>query len=303
MQSLIPQSKRLNKSELKANIKVLHGVTRRFIRVVPWEKSRLYVERTWGRDFFCFLLINLKKKKRGKEMIIGNSININFNRVWEWWPTFLDGTIVTIVLSLTTVFIGSLIGLLVVLMKMSDFKILKAFASIYTNIVRGTPVLLQLFLWLYGFPMLGISFTGLKFLGGTYGSREFITAVVALAINSGAYVSEILRGGLEAVDKGQIEAGRALGLSQSETMFSVIIPQAIRTVLPGLGNEFITMIKESSIVSTVGVFDVMYTSNIVKASSYSIFEPLIIVGVIYYALTYSLSYLMKRLEKRLNTYA
>lgn len=236
-------------------------------------------------------------------MIIGNSINIDFSRIWEWLPTFLDGTIVTIVLSLTTVFIGSLIGLIIVLMKMSDFRILNWISNIYTNIVRGTPMLLQLFLWLYGFPMIGISFTELQFLGGTYGSREFITAVVALAINSGAYISEILRGGLEAVDKGQVEAGRALGLSRRETMFSVIIPQAIRTVLPGLGNEFITMIKESSIVSTVGVFDVMYTSNIVKASTYSIFEPLIVVGIIYYALTYSLSYLMKRLEMRLKNYA
>ncbi|MEY8291815.1 amino acid ABC transporter permease [Carnobacteriaceae bacterium 52-44] len=236
-------------------------------------------------------------------MMIGSSINIDFSRVWEWMPTFLDGTIVTIVLSITTVFIGSLIGLFVVLMKMSDYKILNWIANVYTNIVRGTPVLLQLFLWLYGFPMIGLTFTGIGFLGGTYGSREFITAVVALSINSGAYVSEILRGGLEAVDKGQIEAGRALGLSRRETMFSVVIPQAIRTVLPGLGNEFIVMIKESSIVSTVGVFDVMYTSNIVQASTYSIFEPLIVVGVIYYILTYSLSYLMRRLEKRLNTYA
>src|SRR5699024_6114468 len=180
---------------------------------------------------------------------------------------------------------------------------LKAIASFYTNVIRGTPMLLQLFLWLYGFPLIGITFSSVAFLGGTYGSREFITAVVALGINSGAYISEVLRGGLEAVNKGQIEAGRALGLSKGETMFSIIIPQAIRTVLPGLGNEFITMIKESSIVSTVGVFDVMYTSNIVKASTYSIFEPLIVVGIIYYILTYSLSYLMKRLEMRLNKYA
>src|SRR5699024_9849917 len=132
-----------------------------------------------GEAFFVFHYKISKKKKRGQKMIIGNSINIDFSRVWEWMPTFLDGTIVTIVLSLTTVFIGSLIGLLVVLMKMSDFRILNWMANIYTNIVRGTPVLLQLFLWLYGFPMLGISFTGLKFLGGTYGSREFITAVIA----------------------------------------------------------------------------------------------------------------------------
>lgn len=230
-------------------------------------------------------------------------INIDFTRIIDWMPTFLEGTLVTIVLSLSTVLIGSIIGLVVVLMKMSNVKPLKLIANWYTNIVRGTPMLLQLFVWLYGFPMIGLSFTGLSFLGGTYGSREFITAVIALAINSGAYVSEVLRGGLEAVDKGQTEAGRALGLSKKETMFSIIIPQAIRTVLPGLGNEFITMIKESSIVSTVGVFDVMYTSNIVKASTYSIFEPLIVVGVIYFILTYSLNGLMRLLEKRLNTYA
>lgn len=232
-----------------------------------------------------------------------SAVNIDFSRIIEWIPTFIEGTWVTIVLSLTTVIIGSLIGLVVVLMKMSNMKVLNWIANAYTNIVRGTPMLLQLFVWLYGLPVLGIRFSGIEFLGGTFGSREFITAVVALAINSGAYVSEVLRGGLESVDKGQIEAGRALGLSKSETMFSIIIPQAIRIVLPGLGNEFITMIKESSIVSTVGVFDVMYTSNIVQASTYSIFEPLIVVGIIYYILTYSLSTLMKYLEKRLNTYA
>lgn len=232
-----------------------------------------------------------------------NSVNIDFSRIWEWMPTFLEGTVVTIVLSLSTVLIGSIIGLVVVLMKMSNVKPLKVIANWYTNIVRGTPMLLQLFVWLYGLPMIGISFTGLSFLGGTFGSREFITAVVALGINSGGYVSEVLRGGLESVSKGQTEAGRALGLSKRETMFSIVIPQAIRTVLPGLGNEFVTMIKESSIVSTVGVFDVMYTQNIVKASTYSIFEPLIVVGVIYFILTYTLSALMKILEKRLNTYA
>lgn len=232
-----------------------------------------------------------------------NGVNIDFSRIIEWIPTFAEGTYVTIILSLSTVFLGCLIGLIVVLMKQSEVKPLNWIANVYTNVVRGTPMLLQLFIWLYGFPMIGLTFTGLSFFGGTFGSREFITAVVALGINSGAYVSEVLRGGLESVAKGQIEAGRALGLSKSETMFSIIIPQAIRIVLPGLGNEFVTMIKESSIVSVVGVFDVMYTSNIVQASTYSIFEPLIVVGLIYYVLTYSLSYLMKILERRLNTYA
>lgn len=236
-------------------------------------------------------------------MTILASVAIDFSSIWPWIPTFIEGTIVTIVLSLTTVLLGSLIGLVSVLMTQSKVKILNWIASIYRNIIRGTPVLLQLFFWLYALPMIGIRFSNIPALGATYGSREFITAVAALAVNSGAYVSELLRGGLEAVDKGQIEAGRALGLSKRETMFSIVIPQAIRTILPGLGNEFITMIKESSIVSVVGVFDVMYTSNVVKASTYSIFEPLIVVGIIYFVLTYTLSFLMKKLEKRLNTYA
>ncbi|MDN6195254.1 MAG: amino acid ABC transporter permease [Atopostipes suicloacalis] len=236
-------------------------------------------------------------------MVFLANVTIDFTSVWPWIPTFIEGTIVTIVLSLTTVLLGSLIGLVSVLMTQSKIRILNWIASIYRNIIRGTPVLLQLFFWLYALPMIGIRFSNISALGATYGSREFITAVAALAVNSGAYVSELLRGGLESVDKGQVEAGRALGLSKRETMFSIVIPQAIRTILPGLGNEFITMIKESSIVSVVGVFDVMYTSNVVKASTYSIFEPLIVVGIIYFILTYSLSFLMKKLEKRLNTYA
>jgi polar amino acid transport system permease protein len=159
-----------------------------------------------------------------------------------------------------------------------------------------------LYIWLYGLPLIGISLPAISFLGNTYGSREFLTAVVALSINSGAYICELLRGGLASIDKGQMEAGRSLGLSRGQTMKSVIIPQAIRVVLPGLGNEFIMMIKESSIVSVVGIFDVMYTSNIVKAATYSIFEPLIIVALIYFFLTFTLTALIKKLETRLNVY-
>jgi polar amino acid transport system permease protein len=209
---------------------------------------------------------------------------------------------VTIVLSLITVVLGSLLGLFATLMKQSRLKILNIIAAIYTQVIRGTPLLVQLYIWLYGLPLIGISLPAISFLGNTYGSREFLTAVVALSINSGAYICELLRGGLASIDKGQMEAGRSLGLSRGQTMKSVIIPQAIRVVLPGLGNEFIMMIKESSIVSVVGIFDVMYTSNIVKAATYSIFEPLIIVALIYFFLTFTLTALIKKLETRLNVY-
>lgn len=229
-------------------------------------------------------------------------VAMDFGKMIKWIPTFIDGMIVTVVLSLMTVFLGSIIGLVATFLQQSQKKSLKAVANIYTQIIRGTPLLVQLYIWLYGLPLIGISLPILPFLGDVYGSREFLTAVVALSINSGAYICELLRGGLESIDKGQMEAGRSLGLSRKETMKSVIIPQAIRVVLPGLGNEFIAMIKESSIVSVVGIFDVMYTSNIVKAATYSIFEPLIIVAIIYFFLTYSLTGIMKQLEKRLSVY-
>ncbi|MFW7364317.1 amino acid ABC transporter permease [Vagococcus fluvialis] len=229
-------------------------------------------------------------------------VAMDFGKMIKWIPTFIDGMIVTVVLSLMTVFLGSILGLVATFLQQSQKKCLKAVANIYTQVIRGTPLLVQLYIWLYGLPLIGISLPTLPFLGDVYGSREFLTAVVALSINSGAYICELLRGGLESIDKGQMEAGRSLGLSRKETMKSVIIPQAIRVVLPGLGNEFIAMIKESSIVSVVGIFDVMYTSNIVKAATYSIFEPLIIVAIIYFFLTYSLTGIMKQLEKRLSVY-
>jgi len=232
----------------------------------------------------------------------GIAMALDFSKMIKWIPTFIDGTVVTITLSLLTVFFGTILGLLAVLMKQSSHKILNIIANIYTKIIRGTPLLVQLYIWLYGMPLIGLSIPVIPSLGETYGSREFLTAIVALAINSGAYVCEVLRGGLEAIDKGQMEAGRSLGLSKRETMTSVIIPQAVRIVLPGLGNEFVAMIKESSIVSVVGIFDVMYTSNIVKAATYSIFEPLLIVALIYFVLTSILTDLMKRLEKRLSVY-
>lgn len=225
---------------------------------------------------------------------------IDFSKMRPWTFVFLQGTAVTIVLSLITVMIGSLLGFLLTLMRRSHFKALSAFSKAYSLIVRGTPMLVQLYLWLYALPKIGLTIPPIPVGGDLFGSREFSTAILALGLNSGAYVSEILRGGLDAVSKGQSEAARSLGLSQKQTMQKIIIPQALRVILPGLGNEFVQMIKESSIVSTVGIFDVMYTSNIVKAATFSVFEPLIIVAGIYFVLTTVLTAVQQRMERRLN---
>ncbi|HHV41824.1 MAG TPA: amino acid ABC transporter permease [Clostridiaceae bacterium] len=231
---------------------------------------------------------------------IGASIVIDFSRMVKWIPTFMEGVGVTIVLSLVTVALGSILGLVVTLIRRSRFTALSMLAKFYTLFIRGTPLLAQLYIWLYGLPIIGIVIPPLPINSSVFGTREFSTAVIALGINSSAYVAEILRGGLDAIDKGQSEAARSLGLSSRQTMQHIVIPQAIRVILPGLGNEFIQMIKESSIVSTVGIFDVMYTSNIVKAGNYLVFEPLIVIALIYLILTSVLTFLQRQLERKLN---
>lgn len=228
------------------------------------------------------------------------AIHIDFGKMTRWLGTFVEGTLTTLTLSLLTVLLGLLLSLLLTAMRRSRVHVLRYFSMAYTLVVRGTPILLQLVIWLYALPYLGISIPALPFLGKTYGSREFLTAVVALALNSAAYVAELLRGGLNGVDKGQVEASRSLGMSRGQCMRYVVIPQALRVILPGLGNEFVQMIKESSIVSTVGVFDIMYASNIIKGASYTVFEPLIIIAGIYLFLTTLLNFGLARLERKLN---
>lgn len=234
-------------------------------------------------------------------ILSASRIVIDFSKLIPWTNVFIQGTIMTIVLSLLTVVLGSILGLTVAMMKQSRYKILHIIANFYTHIIRGTPMLVQLFIWLYALPQIGIRFSALPFLGSSYGAREFITAVIALSINSGAYISELLRGGLNSIDKGQLEAGLSLGLTRRQAMKQIIIPQAVKVILPGLGNEFITMIKESAIVSTIGVFDVTYTSNIIKSTTYTIFEPLIVIALIYLVLTTVMTQLMGLMERKLNT--
>lgn len=202
---------------------------------------------------------------------------------------FLQGTGYTLALAAITVFFGALIGTLIAMLHRSRFRIPRVIAGAYTEILRGTPLLLQLYFFYFLMPEL---LPGLNL-------SKFVCCSVALVINSSAYVSEIVRGGIEAVDKGQTEAARSLGMSSRQTMMRIILPQAIKNILPALCNEFVTVIKETSLASTFFVGDLMTTYKTISGAMYMVIEPLIVVGIIYFLLTFSLSKLIKVFERRL----
>lgn len=212
----------------------------------------------------------------------------------EYWDIFLiKGLGITLLLSIITVAFGSLIGALFAMAKISRLCVLKFIVSVIVEIIRGTPILLQLYVAYFLIPML---FPALKL-------SDFACIAIALVLNSAAYVSEIIRSGIEAVDKGQTEASRSLGLSASVTMIHIVIPQAIKNILPALGNEFITVIKETSLASTFFVGELMTSYLIVKGNTFSSLPTLMIVGVIYFVLTFILSKILKVFERRMKSHA
>nr|WP_246583170.1 amino acid ABC transporter permease [Clostridium simiarum] len=199
----------------------------------------------------------------------------------------MQGAKFTLLLAFFTVMLGSLMGLLLSLMKLSNNKIFKSIASIYIEFIRGTPVLVQLYIIYYGLPALGIEFP------------DMVAAVITLSINSAAYVAEIIRAGINAVDKGQMEAARSLGMGKSMAMTHIIIPQAFKNILPALGNEFIVIIKESSIVSVIGIHELMYNANTIRGNLFQPFEPLIVAALMYFIMTFTLSKLLGIVERRM----
>lgn len=219
---------------------------------------------------------------------------MDFSRLNGYYGLILEGAKVTILISLVALVFGFILGLIICLMKMSKFKILKWPASAYVQILRGTPLFVQIFIIYFGLPQFGISFPDIGFI-----SSDFISGAFALSINSSAYVAEIFRSGIQSVDKGQMEASRSLGLGYVDTMKYVIVPQAIKNVLPALGNEFITLVKESSIISVIGVQELMFRAGIVRTSTMKAFEPYIAAAIMYLIITTVLSWLVGLLEKKL----
>lgn len=213
-----------------------------------------------------------------------------FVTVWQeyWQLLILEGLRVTLVFTAIAVCMGVLLGTVVAILKMSPFKIVRFLITVYIEVIRGTPILLQLYIFVFALPML----VPIKL------SNE-VWVAIALSINSSAYVSEVIRSGIQAVDKGQTEAARSLGLSSGQTMQKVILPQAIKNILPALGNEFIMMLKETSLASTFYMGDLMTSYLIIRGATFIALPALLWVGIIYLCVTYPLSKLVGMFEKKM----
>lgn len=203
----------------------------------------------------------------------------------------LSGLTTTVIIAFFAVIIGIIIGTLVSLIRNNyevnkKGKILNKICEIYVNVIRGTPVILQLMIIYYLiFKSVNINIT--------------LVGIIAFGINSGAYVSEIIRSGINSIDKGQLEAGLSLGLNYHKTMKLIILPQAIKNILPALGNEFITLLKETSVGAYIGILELTKASDIISSRTYDYFFPLIIVAIIYLIMTLGLSKLVNLMERRL----
>ena len=221
----------------------------------------------------------------------------HLSKILSYKEMFLQGLEVTVLLSFLTVLIGFVLAFALAMMHLSKFRILRLISGAYVQFVRCTPMLVQVFLVYYvvfGFVKLP-QFTFLGFIQ----FERFFPAVVALSINSGGYMSDVIRGGIEGVDQGQREAARSLGMSGGQTMYHIILPQAIKNILPAVANEFVTIIKESSVCYTIGVQDIMFNVKSVQSASFIIAEPLLVATFLYFCLCFPTSKIIQYVERRM----
>ena len=207
----------------------------------------------------------------------------------KYGMNFVNGLGTTLLLALVSVSVGCLIGALVAIMRLSKSKVLGGIATVYTEIIRDTPLLLQLYFFYFLLPDL---LPALRL-------SKFTCIAIALIFNSGAYMSEIFRSGIQSIDRGQTEAARSLGLSASQTMTRIVLPQAFKNVLPAMCNEVVAITKETSLASTFYVGDLMTQYQTISGKTYLVLEPLIIIGVIYFVVTFTMSKFVALLEKKL----
>lgn len=203
-------------------------------------------------------------------------------KLWSYNNFFLTGVMYTILLSIVGIIFGSLGGVIVTFFRLSSKKPLELLGKLYIDIIRGTPILVQL-LMVYLF----------------IDSDKLVAGYVALSINSSAYVAEMIRSGINSIPKGQTEAARSLGMSKAMAMRYIVFPQAIKNIIPVLGNEFIAIVKESSIVSMIGVMELTYSARQVQSNTFLGMPPLIVAAAMYFIITKGLSKLINRVERRL----
>lgn len=206
----------------------------------------------------------------------------------------LRGAGVSLLLALGAVVIGCVIGILFAAAKLSGSKVLRFIANIYVEIFRGTPMLLQVLFFYLGVPVLYQRITGTRMSANPY-----MVGLIALSCNSGAYQTELIRSGIQSVDKGQWEAGETLGISYPVMMKEIILPQAFKLIIPPLVSEFITLIKDSSLISNIGALELLYSAQVLGKRYYDYLDPLILAGIMYLCMTVVTSYLSKRLERRM----
>jgi len=214
-------------------------------------------------------------------------MNFDMNLVVNSFPLLLVGAGVTIQITVLSTAIGFVIGLIVGVARISNLRLLRMLAEVYVEFFRGTPLLVQIFLFYFALPVI----TGQRI-------DPFIAAISACGINSGAYVAEIFRAGIQSIDEGQMEAGRSLGMTWLQTMRYIIVPQAFKRVIPPLGNEFIAMLKDSSLVSVIGFEELTRRGQLIIAKTYGSFEIWMSVAVIYLVMTLTISRFVAYLERR-----
>ena len=221
-----------------------------------------------------------------------------FEAAFKYMDMFLEGLVCTVSLSAMTVLFGFMLALVLALMRMAKFKPLNWVAATYVEIFRATPLLVQLFI-VYHVLLAGLDLPTWKIFGFIRFER-FVPGVIALSLNSGAYLSEIIRSGIQSIDGGQTEAARSLGMTPWQNMQYIVLPQAIKNILPAIANEFVTIIKESSICYTIGVQEIMSAVANVKGATFSIGEPLIIAACVYFCLTFPTSKVIAYFERRMS---
>ena len=207
----------------------------------------------------------------------------------ERYLLMLDGLKLTIFVSVFAILLGVFMGSLAYFLRRSRLKILRAIGYVYVDIIRGTPTVTQLLIIYF------VVFGSVKNMSGT------IAAIIAFGFNSGAYVSEIIRAGIQSIDKGQTEAGRSLGLSSRQTMFFIVVPQAVKNILPALINEFIVLIKETAIMGYIGLQDLTKAGDIIRSVTFDPYMPLLVPALVYYIIIKCLTLIMARVERKLRS--